>query len=137
MVYPSSTNRSFRTCAAPLMGTKIMHPEAESAATKSWGSPSLGTILSFTHWATFSCPLFERRAQKGSRHIVVRSARNLRTNEHSFCNKVCAVGRKWRRTEERALSVKLWVCSAMFIVLIGGLSWVTAVTDSNPAVIMG
>ena len=62
-----------------------MHPEAESAATKSWGSPSLGTILSFTNWAIFSCSLFERRAQKGSRHIVVRSARNLRTNEHSFC----------------------------------------------------
>lgn len=60
-----------------------MHPDVESAATKSCGSASLGTILSLTHWATLSCSFLEKRAQNGSRHMVVRSLRNLRTKEHS------------------------------------------------------
>ena len=60
-----------------------MQPDAESAATKSCGSASLGTILSLTHWATLSWSFLDRRAQNGSRHMVVRSARYLRTKEHS------------------------------------------------------
>lgn len=71
------------TWARPLRAENIMHPDVESAATKSCGSPSLGTILSLTQLAILSCSLLERRAQNGSRHIVVRSARNFRTAEHS------------------------------------------------------
>lgn len=90
----SAANQAIQssTCATPLRGENIMHPDVESAATKSCGSASLGTILSLTHWATLSCSFLESRAQNGSRHMVVRSARNLRTNEHSSCQSNFGVG---------------------------------------------
>ena len=75
--------RVFRACMVPLRAATTSPPDAESTAAKVCGSPSRGTILSLAQSAILSWSMMVRGAQNSSRHIVVRSARNLRTRFNS------------------------------------------------------